>query len=90
MKFVDDWSSPNERKPSLNIVCHTSLFDTLVNNLILQDLVFTRHNSGSNVVYGHAQKTYFCSSEQKFIDNLGVSQEIDIESTSTDNIQVII
>lgn len=84
IKFMDDWSSPKDRKPSLNIVCHTSLHDDLTSNLLLQDFIFTRKNCASKVVYGHAMHTYYSLGEQKLLDSLGVSQEIDIENTKTD------
>ncbi|XP_044764896.1 chromatin-remodeling ATPase INO80 isoform X2 [Coccinella septempunctata] len=87
-KFIDDWSSPVDRKPSLNIVCHTSLTDDLTSNLLLRDLIFTRNNCASKVIYGHARHTYFSTSEQNYMDNLGVSQEIDMESSKTDDIQI--
>ncbi|KAK9889417.1 hypothetical protein WA026_004689 [Henosepilachna vigintioctopunctata] len=84
LKFLDDWSLPPDQRPSINIICHTALQDDLVSNSLFQDLIFTRNNCNARVVYGHAKHIYY-PSEQKFLDSLGMSQDIDVESTNYDD-----
>ncbi|KAL3289772.1 hypothetical protein HHI36_023167 [Cryptolaemus montrouzieri] len=83
IKYLDDWSE--NKKPSINIVCHTALYDTLTSNLLLQDFIFTRNNSGKHVVHGFAKHIYYSISEEKFMDRLGMSHEIDVECIKSED-----